>query len=98
MSAAVEMEPGDVVARASELCRHGEAGYCYDDATPAEREAVAYLQHSAYNWALTAGPAGTDRDTAEEFACWTIRDSWRPGVLMMSSSHRLDFERFLEAR
>lgn len=44
-------------------CQHGREGYCHDEATPAEREAMTVLHRHAYNWALPYG-----RDEAEQYA------------------------------
>lgn len=90
----VEIEPGDVLARPSAVCSHGVEGYCYDDALPGERQAVDFLHSSAYEWAAQRG----DRDTAEDFAAWAVRDAWRPGVVIMSGSWPRDFERFTSNR
>lgn len=90
----VVAEPGDVLARPSAVCSHGVEGYCHDDALQGERQAVDFLHRSAYEWALTNHGG---RDTAEDYAAWTVRDCWRPGVVLMGGSHPRDFERFLAA-
>lgn len=82
----------DVAARTAPTCAHGVTGYCADEALPAEREAVEYLHRSAYDWAIrTRG----DRDLAETFATWTVRDAWTPGCVVVERSHRLDWDTFL---
>ena len=89
--AAIVVEPGDVVARPSAVCSHGVEGYCHDDALPEERAAVDFLFRSAFEW---ASAHDGDRELAEDFAAWTVRDSWRPGVVLMEGSHPSDFDRF----
>lgn len=91
MTTAQVVEPGDVEARLSPTCSHGVEGYCHDEALPEEREAVDFLFRHGYEWAVAH--IG-DREIAEDYASWLVRDSWRPGVVLMGGSHRLDYARF----
>lgn len=46
-------------------CAHGYAGFCHDEATPAERERFELAHRLAFAWATSAGVTWA---RAEEFA------------------------------
>jgi hypothetical protein len=48
---------------AATICRHGQQGFCWDDATPEQRAAFDFLHAHAYAYA-----APGDRDAAEAYA------------------------------
>lgn len=39
-------------AELARRCRHGQTGFCYDEATPEQRAALAMLHRHAYDWAI----------------------------------------------
>lgn len=92
----VEFDPeaGDVPARASAVCQHGNDGFCWDDATPEERAAVDYLFKSAFNYAIAVGARA---DVAEAYAVWFAAEAWHPGVVVMECSHPHEWARFKQA-
>jgi hypothetical protein len=55
-------------------CRHGNEGFCYDDATDPQRERFATMFGHAYDWARTW--AMLSPDAAEDFAVRFTRDYW----------------------
>ncbi|AWY06685.1 hypothetical protein SEA_ZETA1847_51 [Microbacterium phage Zeta1847] len=98
MSRTAVLEPdlaaGDVPTRTSLLCQHGREGYCHDDASDAERRAVAFLYEHAYAYALPALGA----DEAEGYAAWSLAEAWAPGALILSGSHSRDLAEYRAAR
>jgi hypothetical protein len=68
-------------------CQHGNEGYCHDEATPAEREAMRSLHEHAFNWALPYG-----RDEAERYAAAYTAENYAAaaeGDVTVSHSHAL---------
>lgn len=90
-----EVEAGDVPARESAVCSHGREGFCYDDALPAERDAIAFVHEHSFAWALAHTG---DREVAERYAEWSVAESWHPGAVLLGGSHGRDFERFSASR
>lgn len=60
----------------AKTCRHGETGYCHDDATPTQRDQAAFLHQHA--WKYASGESGNrwQRDFAERFASWLVAQAW----------------------
>lgn len=50
------------------LCSHGLAGYCHNDATPAERKAFSTLYGHAYTWARDFQVLASN--ASEIYAAW----------------------------
>lgn len=85
-----DLDAGDVPARRTVLCRHGQAGYCDDDATPAERDAMNAVHRHAYDWAWLHYP-----EDAEEYAAWYAAQCWNPGAILADAGpHPAEYERF----
>lgn len=55
-------------------CAHGQTGFCWDDATPEQRQYVNFLHAHAYAWVTDI--YGLKSDAAEGFACDYVREHW----------------------
>lgn len=74
-------------------CQHGYEGYCHDEATPEQREAMRLLYEHAFNWALPYG-----RDEAERYAAAYAADNYATaalGELTIGHSHA-EYERLTD--
>lgn len=89
------LDAGETPARVAEVCSHGREGYCYDDASPAEREAVDFVHRHAYDYAVGGG---VDHDTAEAYAAYAVWLAWHPGAVSLDGSHSRDFAEFLSVQ